>query len=234
MKNINILSIMFFLLFPLICSSQVKTLPIQNFIYPKDVNYDQPYFVTLQKPYTVYSSPKLNQESKLRVINKNNSIILVELIFIDDLLKEPLDRIYYNTNEVILVRYHDIEGYINLFERRPYLSVEESIYNWYKAHKDRYFTNKRTQRENYLKVNYGDSIGLKLTNLEFKLGMTKDMIMAAMGEPNDINVTQGEFGKHEQIVYKNFYNLNYNYGYQILGGPIYFYIENGKLTTVQY
>ena len=230
----NIILFLIFLSFSLICSSQEEKLPLQKFEYPKNINLNQPYMVTLDKPYTIYSDPKLDKASKLKVVKKNKDILLDELIFIKDLLKGPLDRIYYNTNEVIFVKYNDIEGYINPYEERTILTVENDISNWIKASTDRYFTDKRIEREKYLKQNYGDSLGLKLTNLEFELGMTKKMIIDAMGEPNDINVTQSEFGKHEQIIYNNFYNLNSNYGYGLGGGPIYFYIENGKLTTLQY
>jgi len=235
MKTFKIFSLIIFISFPFFCSAQNNSsLPTQEFVYSKEINLTQPYFVIIEKPYTIYSNPKLNKESLLKVVKANSKIFLIELIKVDDIVGNSFEKIMYNTNELIRVKYKNTEGYINPYEQRTILKIENDISDWLKASTDSYFNKRRMEREIHLKKNYGDSTGIKLINLKFELGMTKAMIIDAVGEPNDINVTQGEFGKHEQIVYKNYYNLNSKYGYKLFGGPIYFYIENGKLTAVQY
>lgn len=57
----------------------------------------------------------------------------------------------------------------------------------------------------------------KIMQRKVSIGMTKEMCRASWGEPNDINKTTGNFGVHEQWVYKNGY----------------LYFENGKLTNIQ-
>ena len=54
----------------------------------------------------------------------------------------------------------------------------------------------------------------------FRLGMTKEMVQASIGYPNDINKTVGSWGVHEQWVYGS------------IGGT-YLYFEDGVLTSYQ-
>jgi len=52
--------------------------------------------------------------------------------------------------------------------------------------------------------------------------MTKEMCKESWGEPDDINVSIGSWGRHEQWVYEHKYISD-----------SYLYFENGKLTTIQ-
>ena len=52
----------------------------------------------------------------------------------------------------------------------------------------------------------------------FRIGMTKEMVQASIGYPNDINKTVGSWGVHEQWVY---------------GTNTYLYFEDGVLTSYQ-
>lgn len=220
--------------FPLFAFTQEGKLPTQQFNYPATIDLDQLYRVKLEKPYTVYSDPKLQGDSKQQIVKKNKVLFLKELIFVNDLTEDPIERLSYEKSQVILVRYENEEGYVYLYENRSILKVEKDISDWIKAATDKYFATKRIEREKFLIGKYGEEVGPKLANLGFEEGMSKEMIIDAMGPADDINVSQGDFGKHEQIIYKNFRNLNSGYGYEIPGGPIYFYTENGLLKSIQY
>ncbi len=64
---------------------------------------------------------------------------------------------------------------------------------------------------------FGSTIFKKLKQHYYWIGMTKEMAIISLGEPNDVNRTVGVWGVHEQWVYKN----------------LYLYFENGKLTSYQ-
>lgn len=64
---------------------------------------------------------------------------------------------------------------------------------------------------------YGKVIYAKLKKGTVWLGMTDDMMIIALGNPDDINRTVGSWGVHEQWVYNREY----------------YYFENGKLVSYQ-
>lgn len=67
---------------------------------------------------------------------------------------------------------------------------------------------------------YGCSrdVAESINNRHIQLGMTKEMVVDAIGKPYDINRTGGSFGVHEQWCYR---------------GNVYLYFENGVLTSWQ-
>ena len=71
--------------------------------------------------------------------------------------------------------------------------------------------------ENKYKKKYGEKFYNKLKEGKFWIGMTKEMAIIALGEPDDINKTVGSWGVHEQWIYNK----------------LYIYFENGKLTSYQ-
>lgn len=66
--------------------------------------------------------------------------------------------------------------------------------------------------------NIPSSIWNLIMNGRVQRGMTKEQCRLSWGNPENINVTTGSFGTHEQWVY---------------GLDSYLYFENGKLTTIQ-
>ena len=71
--------------------------------------------------------------------------------------------------------------------------------------------------ENKYKKKYGEKFYNELKEGKFWIGMTKEMAIIALGEPDDINKTVGSWGVHEQWIYNK----------------LYIYFENGKLTSYQ-
>ena len=71
--------------------------------------------------------------------------------------------------------------------------------------------------ENKYKKKYGEKFYNKLKEGKFWIGMTKEMAIIALGEPDDINKTVGSWGVHEQWIYNK----------------LYIYFKNGKLTSYQ-
>ena len=78
----------------------------------------------------------------------------------------------------------------------------------------------KTKSVERIMAKYGCSRGVaeSINNRHIQLGMTKEMVIAAIGRPRDINRTGGSFGIHEQWCYP---------------GNVYLYFENGILTTWQ-
>ena len=71
--------------------------------------------------------------------------------------------------------------------------------------------------ENKYKKKYGEKFYNELKEGKFWIGMTKEMAIIALGEPDDINKTVGSWGVHEQWIYNK----------------LYIYFKNGKLTSYQ-
>nr|DAX65783.1 MAG TPA: SmpA / OmlA family [Caudoviricetes sp.] len=69
----------------------------------------------------------------------------------------------------------------------------------------------------YLKK-YGTKFGKYVAEREIVIGMNKNMVKDAWGDPDHINTTQGTYGVHEQWVY----------------GKRYIYFKNGIVTSKQY
>ena len=78
----------------------------------------------------------------------------------------------------------------------------------------------KTKSVERIMAKYGCSRGMAecINNRQIKIGMTKDMVIAVLGKPYDINRTGGSFGVQEQWCY---------------GGNLYLYFENGILTLWQ-
>ena len=76
------------------------------------------------------------------------------------------------------------------------------------------------QRNATIMKKYGKYYGKLILEGKVVRGMTKEMCKESWGEPDDINVSIGSWGRHEQWVYGKLYSS-------------YLYFENGKLTTIQ-
>lgn len=63
------------------------------------------------------------------------------------------------------------------------------------------------------------TIGCVACNLFF-IGMTKEQLIESMGQPDDINITAGSWGTHEQWIYGDY-------------DGTYIYLENGVVTSYQ-
>lgn len=76
------------------------------------------------------------------------------------------------------------------------------------------------QRKATILKKYGKYYGNLILQGKIVRGMTKEMCRESWGEPDDINVSIGSWGRHEQWVYGKIYSS-------------YLYFENGKLTAIQ-
>lgn len=78
------------------------------------------------------------------------------------------------------------------------------------------------ERKAVMVKKYGKYYGELIAEGKVVLGMTKEMCKESWGEPDDINVSIGSWGRHEQWVYEHYYSSD-----------SYLYFENGKLTSIQ-
>lgn len=97
------------------------------------------------------------------------------------------------------------------------------------------FMNKSTGKlyhPNTIKIiKMADSINKYRTNKNTGvavIGMTREQVIAAKGEPNDKNYTVGSWGTHEQWVYGGYCRVTKTYT-----SASYLYFENGILTSWQ-
>jgi arginyl-tRNA synthetase len=68
---------------------------------------------------------------------------------------------------------------------------------------------------------YGKSNAKMMIEKHVSVGWSKEMCKESWGEPNDINVTTGNWGTHEQWVYEYIERMQF------------LYFENGILTAIQ-
>jgi hypothetical protein len=151
----------------------------------------------------------------------------------------PMGDIIYTfekDTEVLILDYHQeyfgvcvnsVCGYINELWVKKNPKVNELVYVKLKEEEDL----AKIKEENKLKKankqfadieaknikKYGKAIYAKLKKGTVWLGMTDDMMIIALGNPDDINRTVGSWGVHEQWVYNKEY----------------YYFENGKLVSYQ-
>ena len=78
----------------------------------------------------------------------------------------------------------------------------------------------KQERINKLSAKYGKYYAKLIAEGKVVRGMTKEMCKESWGEPDDINVSIGSWGRHEQWVYGEIHSS-------------YLYFENGKLTAIQ-
>ena len=77
-------------------------------------------------------------------------------------------------------------------------------------------TNPRLAR---LTKDYGVGIARRIINGEYWIGMTSSQAYDSLGYPDKKNLSKGEWGEHEQWIYRS--------------RDLYLYFENDKLTSLQ-
>jgi hypothetical protein len=158
---------------------------------------------------------------------RKNPDPLSEVIFTLDVNKEVSVHDYFNGYFGVCTG--NICGYISEVWIQPtdtiikYKRLKESenkvrlvIYEEQKRVKD--LKEKEEVQKKYIKK-YGAKIYNRLKNKEFWLGISDEMVLIALGSPDDINRTTGRWGVHEQWVYSK--------------RKLYLYFENYKLTSYQ-
>lgn len=105
-------------------------------------------------------------------------------------------------NDLWLVKYKEVEGYI----------FSDAIYKT----RAMYDLLNNSKKDNFI-AEYGEEIGDKIFRKHIWIGMAKSMLLDSRGYPEDKNITTGEWGVHEQWVYRTKY----------------VYVENGVVTALQ-
>lgn len=86
------------------------------------------------------------------------------------------------------------------------------------------------EREAYIaNHNVPDTIATAIRTGDVIPGMTRDQVIATMGDPHRINTTQTTNGVRRQLIY-TMYRPYDGRG----DGTVYVYLENGTVTAVQY
>lgn len=132
--------------------------------------------------------------------------------------------IYYSANPIIVFQNEKYgQGYCyasSTFDK------EDPVFGYRMTDKLEYDAKTKTdqkakqERINKLSAKYGKTYAKLIADGKVRIGMTKEMCRESWGEPDDINVSIGSWGRHEQWVYGETYSS-------------YLYFENGKLTAIQ-
>lgn len=136
------------------------------------------------------------------------------------------DRILYFANPVIILQNEKYgKGYCFQHVEWP-KEKEEPVFGYRMIDKQEYDAKikaeQKAKQERIAKLTakYGKYYAKLIVEEKVVRGMTKEMCRESWGEPDDINVSIGSWGRHEQWVYGKIYSS-------------YLYFENGKLTTIQ-
>jgi len=144
----------------------------------------------------------------------------LEVIYVSDGRDLDSWRPEYNTRSLDDYKQFDDLGWIESKYASPVEVEEMSDLEW-----RRYWENKRNlkaenRRNEFISAhpNLSASHRAAISSGRTVFGMTKNMVRASVGSPNDINITSGSWGTNEQWVYDNKY----------------LYFKNGVLESMQY
>lgn len=136
------------------------------------------------------------------------------------------DRVFYFASPVIILQNEKYgQGYCFQQVKWP-KEKEEPVFGYRMTDKQEYDAKTKAEQKakqeriNRLTAKYGKYYAKLIAEEKVVPGMTKEMCRESWGEPDDINVSIGTWGRHEQWVYGETYSS-------------YLYFENGKLTTIQ-
>lgn len=230
MKRIVITLLVLFLL-KTVSYSQEK-LPVQDFNFTAAFEHPTPLRFKLKDKYTFFKDSTLNTASKYKT-SKGIEVYLIDYLEVSSFDLSPMEVLKFQFQSFAKVKIEGNVFYFNPYENKSISTIDPSLQDWISAKTHYNFEQARLQRKQKLANKYGADIGEKLYNLDFDSQMTKEMIEDALGRPDKVNTTQSQNSKDEQVIYRNYYNLNSKYGYAIMGGPLYFYFTDGQLTTVQ-
>lgn len=136
--------------------------------------------------------------------------------------KKDVSVLEYAGNDYWKISYDNKVGFINevfLKNTNEMISLKNSLLIDKKKLEDQQRIELKNKRKQELIDKYGSYYANNILNKNIVMGMTKEMVIEAIGQPDDNNITKGSWGTHEQWVYDK--------------EDMYIYFENDKLTTIQ-
>ena len=168
---------------------------------------------------TVSMSGKIRKENNpnaviLTLVNANDTVLLTD--FIDDYWIVNKGPYFGYINEMYINKTAELNIYKDAIAKRNGRMVAkiEELY----TEKEKATINKLAQeKKDRLIKKFGKENGEKINSGSYWIGMTKDMAIESLGNPETVNSSVGSWGVNEQWVY---YSL-------------YLYFDNGVLTSYQ-
>lgn len=136
--------------------------------------------------------------------------------------KEDVSVLEYAGKDYWKISYNNKVGFTNvvyLKNTSEMILVKDCFLTEKKNLEDQRRSQFEYKRREELIEKYGSYYADNILYKKVVIGMTKEMVMEAIGYPDDINTTEGSWGTHEQWVYDK--------------EDMYIYFENNKLTTIQ-
>ena len=162
-----------------------------------------------RKGAKIKKSPDVFSEI-LTVLSADTQVIILD--YINNYFGVCVDSICGYMSEIWIVKNNDVSKFVKLKELEE-IELE-------KIKKEQEVKTQEAEWEKLQEIyiqKYGDGIYQKLKQGKYWIGMTKEMAIIALGNPNKINRTVGSWGVHEQWVYNG----------------IFLYFENEKLASFQ-
>jgi len=168
---------------------------------------------------TVRMSGKIRKENNpnsviLTLVNENDTVLLTD--FIDDYWIVNKGPYFGYINEMYINKTPELKTYKDAIAERSGRMAKkmEDLY----TEKEKATINKLVQeKKDRLIKKFGKENGEKINSGYYWIGMTKDMAIESLGNPETVNSSLGSWGVNEQWVY---YSL-------------YLYFDNGVLTSYQ-
>ena len=147
--------------------------------------------------------------SPLITFEENDKIVVDTKFYEDGYFKACYDTTCGYINEMWIKKNKEFNDLIELKKAKLRIARNQKIENKEKA---------RIAKEKEFLRKYGQSTIERIKRGDYWIGMTEEMAIMSLGNPNDINSSSGIWGVHEQWVYEIGINL---------------YFENGKLSSYQ-
>ncbi|MCP4553465.1 MAG: hypothetical protein GY834_15800 [Bacteroidetes bacterium] len=156
-------------------------------------------------PIRLKSNPKPNG-NVIEIIPKKKLITVLE----------------YSGDSYWKISYKETVGYIHdvaIVQTDEMIIIKNEYVKKTKESKSQRQNESKTNRKEFLVKKYGVYQANNILKGKVVIGMTKEMVVEAIGNPDDKNISKGTWGVHEQWVYEK--------------NDLYVYFENGKLTSIQ-
>jgi hypothetical protein len=168
---------------------------------------------------TIKMSGKIRKDSNpnavvLTSINENDTVLLTD--FIDDYWIVNKGPYFGYINDMYINKTPELKTYKDaIYERNGRMALKtEEVF----TEKDKVTINKLAQeKKDRLIKKFGKENGEKINSGYYWIGMTKDMAIESLGNPETVNSSVGSWGINEQWVYHS----------------LYLYFDNGILTSYQ-
>lgn len=165
-----------------------------------------------------------NEVSKNELVNRPSKKIMAIVNFIGGTIYDkPAGNVLIriSTGDTVYVLEEYVKPFFKVIYKNyvgfmSYSSIDNNVQVMEIVNSDIAKTNPKLAR---LTREYGEGIARRILKGDYWIGMTAGQAYDSLGSPDKTNLSKGEWGEHEQWIYRS--------------KDLYLYFENGKLTSMQ-